>query len=178
MSRRAEIAKRRARYNRVGYKPLVFRKKYVDGKSVGSYKVNFTPPTLRAYKLKNIARLDKMSGASSPTNKTLRTVRGVEYEEAVKKISKSPNIIGKRNLSLDNFKKDNVAFAVKSGEVSLKSDKISASGVYGLIGKGKNTGYLVKADKISYDGKLNKFNKKKLKINDGRGLLNTLMGVG
>ena len=49
--------------------------------------------------------------------------------------------------------------------------------VYGLIGKGKNTGYLVKADKISYDGKLNKFNKKKLKINNGRGLLNPLMGV-
>ena len=178
MSRRAEIAKRRAKYNRVGYKPLVYRKKYVGGKAVGSYKVKFTPLTLTAYKVKNIARLDKMSGASSPTNKTLRTVRGVEYAQAIKKISKSPNIIGKRNLSVDNFKKDNVAFAVKSGEVSLKSDKISASGVYGLIGKGKNTGYLLKADKINYDGNLSKFKKKKLKINDGRGLLNTLMGVG
>jgi len=179
MSRRAEIAKRRAKYNRVGYKPLVYRKKYVGGKAVGSYKVKFTPLTLRAYKLKNIARLDKMSGASSPKNKTLRTVRGVEYAQAIKKISKSGNVGGNLgNLSVDTFKKNDVALSFKSGEMSFNPEKLTANNVYGLIGKGKNTGYLVKADKISYDGKLNKFNKKKLKINDGRGLLNTLMGVG
>ena len=70
----SRLLKRRNRLNSVSYQPLVYKNRQ---------KVQFTPESLREYKLQQIQKIDKRLGVRNPKRRLIRNISGLELQEYI-----------------------------------------------------------------------------------------------
>jgi hypothetical protein len=128
----SRLLKRRNRLNSVSYQPLVYKNRQ---------KVQFTPESLREYKLQQIQRIDKRLGVRNPKRRLIRNISGLELQEAIKDMDLPPNSpSGTIGIS---------AGAMGSTGNMFSPDIALTGGVTLLYIRGKNKATVAKAESVS-----------------------------